>query len=446
MSRLAVLFRNAHAIAKAGRPFSDMEWMCALDEKKGLDVGALYRTDKKCCESILQKSSGQAVKGVVSVHFLAYVNITRGTADHILNAIVLALEKGLQMTKQTIFTKPVGCGSDGASVMTGCKSGVSTRLKGEQPLLFTLHCMAHRLELGFKGIIGANSFMSTFTELLFAIYNFYHSSALNRENLKSSCAAAGVKFLAPSRVGGTRWLPHTMLALKKLWNIYPALMQHFEQLSIATGAGVSTDSQAKAKGFLKKVSSKRTILLGSFVTDVVDTLHDVSLAIQSSCYSPGYIIKTLKSTLNTLQALTERPGHYLTSALKDESSFLGVPLSGKYDAVQLKADMKCLVDGLTAQLEVRLGENGSDECNAFSLPTLLASPDRGCKYSLKAKVPPKEPEWVDVFKKAQILVQIPVKSSWARKAKNRARMARSWQEWQDLGKTLMPLAKIIFLL
>ena len=69
---------------------------------------------------------------------------------------------------------------------------------------------------------------------------------------------------------------------------------------------MSTDSQAKAKGFLTKVSSKRTILLGSFVTDVVDTLYDVSLAIQSSCYSPGYIIKTLKSTLNTLQALTER--------------------------------------------------------------------------------------------------------------------------------------------
>ena len=47
-----MLFRNAHAIAKAGRPFSDMEWMCALDEKKGLDVGASYRTDKKCCEFI----------------------------------------------------------------------------------------------------------------------------------------------------------------------------------------------------------------------------------------------------------------------------------------------------------------------------------------------------------------------------------------------------------
>ena len=116
--------------------------------------------------------------------------------------------------------------------MTGCKSGVGTLLKKEQPLLFTLHCMAHRLELGFKGITEANTFMATFTELLFSIYNFYHSSALNRDNLKTSCAAVGIKFLVPSRVGGTRWLPHTMQALKKLWSIYPALMQHLEQVQV----------------------------------------------------------------------------------------------------------------------------------------------------------------------------------------------------------------------
>ena len=116
--------------------------------------------------------------------------------------------------------------------MTGCKSDVGTLLKKEQPLLFTLHCMAHRLELGFKGITEANIFMATFTELLFSFYNFYHSSALNRDNLKTSCAALGIKFLVPSRVGGTRWLPHTMQALKKLLSIYPALMQHLEQVQV----------------------------------------------------------------------------------------------------------------------------------------------------------------------------------------------------------------------
>lgn len=64
------------------------------------------------------------------------------------------------------------------------------------------------------------------------------------------------------------------------------------------------------------------------------------------------------STLTKLQALTERkmpvlnplfhactcrPGHYLTSALKDDSTLLGVPLLGKYmymyDAAQLKVEV-----------------------------------------------------------------------------------------------------------
>ena len=55
------------------------------------------------------------------------------------------------------------------------------------------------------------------------------------------------------------------------------------------------------------------------------------------------------------------PGHYLTSVLENESSFLGIPLSGKYGLVQLKANMKCLLNGLTAQLEKRLGDNGTDD-------------------------------------------------------------------------------------
>lgn len=47
MSQLALLFLNAHAIAKVGRPFTDLEWLCALDEKKGFDLGVSYRSDKK---------------------------------------------------------------------------------------------------------------------------------------------------------------------------------------------------------------------------------------------------------------------------------------------------------------------------------------------------------------------------------------------------------------
>jgi hypothetical protein len=35
--RLAFLFRNAHAIAKQNRPLADYEWLCQVDQSKGLD-------------------------------------------------------------------------------------------------------------------------------------------------------------------------------------------------------------------------------------------------------------------------------------------------------------------------------------------------------------------------------------------------------------------------
>ncbi|KAL5466710.1 hypothetical protein EMCRGX_G030858 [Ephydatia muelleri] len=334
----ALLFRNAHAIAKAGRPFSDMEWMCALDEKKGLDVGASYRTDKKCCEFIHCIAEEQRLGLQAQIQSNNFFSVMMdGTTDssvsdaEIIYIRYTAFESNLQMTKETIFSKLVGFGSDGASVMTGCKSGVSTRLKREQPLLFSMHCMAHRLELGFKAVCSEPGEPQVIL-------------CCSRCEVSSTQQGWWYK-VAASHHAGTK----------------DAVMQHFQQLSIATGAGVSSDSKAKAKGFFKKLSCKKTVLLGAFVTDIVDTLHSVSLAMQSPSYSPGHIIGTLKSTMAKLQALTESPGHYLTSALEHESSFLGIPLLGKYYLVQLKADMKCLVDGLTAQLEKRLGENGTDD-------------------------------------------------------------------------------------
>ncbi|CAM1299786.1 Uncharacterised protein at_DN1338 [Pycnogonum litorale] len=41
----------------------------------------------------------------------------------------------------------VGLSTDGASVMTGVRTGVAKRFKDEVPNLITSHCMAHRLQL-----------------------------------------------------------------------------------------------------------------------------------------------------------------------------------------------------------------------------------------------------------------------------------------------------------
>lgn len=49
---LRVLFRNAHAIAKCNRPFTDYQWLTRLDKAKGLDVGDTYMTDQACADIV----------------------------------------------------------------------------------------------------------------------------------------------------------------------------------------------------------------------------------------------------------------------------------------------------------------------------------------------------------------------------------------------------------
>ena len=43
--------------------------------------------------------------------------------------------------------KMVACGSDGASVMTGHRNGVSALLKQVAPWIIATHCVTHRLVL-----------------------------------------------------------------------------------------------------------------------------------------------------------------------------------------------------------------------------------------------------------------------------------------------------------
>jgi hypothetical protein len=50
LPRVALKFRNAHAIIKNRRPFRDYIWLCDLDEAKGLDVGDTYRNPQKAQE------------------------------------------------------------------------------------------------------------------------------------------------------------------------------------------------------------------------------------------------------------------------------------------------------------------------------------------------------------------------------------------------------------
>jgi hypothetical protein len=47
-SKVKILIRNAHYVAKLGRPYTDYVEMGKLDKMKGIDIGNTYLTDKYC--------------------------------------------------------------------------------------------------------------------------------------------------------------------------------------------------------------------------------------------------------------------------------------------------------------------------------------------------------------------------------------------------------------
>ena len=267
--KLSILFRNCHSLAMKNRPFSDFVWMCELDQAKGLHTGKTYLNEQSAKEftkyianterqkladhvrnakfiSILSDgSTDSSVQeqemfyiryvdgGVPHVKFMAAVHVDKPDAISIFEGLKRAVTQYLNVPWVVIVNKLVSLGCDGASVMTGRKGGLGALLQKDSPSLTVIHCLAHRLELGFKDVSKSKSGQiheKLVDTLLLGLYYFYHRSAVNRACLKQCAKALQCRLLMPSRVGGTRWVGHIHKALNNMLESYSAIMLHLQQV------------------------------------------------------------------------------------------------------------------------------------------------------------------------------------------------------------------------
>ena len=171
--------------------------------------------------------------GEVKTKFVSIQPVEKADASNIAAAINRAMADQMGFDNpEDWLKKTVAFASDGAAVMTGKKTGVLTRLKGDRHFILAIHCFPHRLELAFKDAAKKVPLHSKIEAFLLQIYLFYHNSALNRANLKNSFETLGKKKLMPSRVGGTRWVSHMLRALDTFLESYPAIVQHLQQVFI----------------------------------------------------------------------------------------------------------------------------------------------------------------------------------------------------------------------
>ena len=206
--KLRLLFRNAHAVSKNKKSLADYQWLCDLDEVKGLAIGATYRNSKACgtfTKYIATAAQSQVAEELTNAKFVSVTSDSATDSSITEQEIVFVhySSKGVPFTKFVGLKQPispnaiglhkaimaalgdVGLGEEdlkkklvgfGASVMVGKKGGVSAFLTQLQPSCITVHCFAHHLELAYKDAVKENKLYDSCIVLLMGLYYFYHNS------------------------------------------------------------------------------------------------------------------------------------------------------------------------------------------------------------------------------------------------------------------------------
>lgn len=112
--------------------------------------------------------------GDMATTFLRICELFNGIAD--------TIEKTLQefMTDRGLpIAKMVGLGTDGANAMVGRHNGVAARFKQHQPLLTTIHCICHRLDLAAAQAGNDVTYIrDKFKPTLSQLFYFYRNSSV----------------------------------------------------------------------------------------------------------------------------------------------------------------------------------------------------------------------------------------------------------------------------
>ena len=115
-----------------------------------------------------------------STHFLGNVKVHNGAATIITQAL-----KELLQAKQADTSSVMALGSDGTTVMTSERGGVTGLLKHVNPMLTNYHCVAHRLALVTSQASQNMPYLVQYQEILIGLFYYFRNSSVHTESLKA---------------------------------------------------------------------------------------------------------------------------------------------------------------------------------------------------------------------------------------------------------------------
>ena len=244
--------------------------------------------------------------------FLDNIEIEKGDAETVYTKLKEAAQnRGIDM-KKVMFL-----GSDGASVMTGKKSGVSTRLLDDQPLCLNIHCMAHKLALCTSQSADHVVYLKKYREILTNIFYHFKHSSLRSSNLNKIEAVLHDKQLKIKEIHAVRWFAF-FSALEAVYHTWSSLVTYFEQEKQAEKGGA-------AKGIHSQITQLEFIGVTYLLMDIMPILNKLSLSFQKENLDIALVQPLVQSTISQLEYMLDNNGHFMEefhSAVQDNKLVL----------------------------------------------------------------------------------------------------------------------------
>ena len=225
--------------------------------------------------------------------FLTYVHAEKLDAESLVKHILDTL--ALYQLDPTFIISQV---YDGASVMSGCLSGVQTRLKQHAPNAIYIHCNAHCLNLCLVDSTKAVKEAREFFGLLEGLYVFLSSSkchVLFVENQKRLYPDKQIRYL--QRLSDTRWACRAN-AVATICYSYNAVVETLSQFIDENDNG---NRVCEAKGLLLQIKTFMFIVSLVVFDRVLSVTKGLSDALQSTDIDLAKAASLVCSTIETIE-------------------------------------------------------------------------------------------------------------------------------------------------
>ena len=178
------------------------------------------------------------------------------TADKLFSYMKTFIEK-----RGISLSSVMGFGSDGASIMTGCKNGVATQVKRGSPFCISIHCMAHRLNLASSQAADSVPYLKALQQVFTDLFRYFHQSSCRTGELAAIQAILELPEVKLKEVYEIRWIAFYS-ALEAVYKSWPALHKYFttkaKEKRVAREKRISKMSKSTAKSS-SNTSDKQSI-------------------------------------------------------------------------------------------------------------------------------------------------------------------------------------------